>query len=108
VYRFLLYPFSSNYLVEVIITSLWLIPEMYKLEKRTGTIKFLWLLLTAFTVLPGIVTVIVRTALGIALPDIFNSEVPYFYCRGMTGWVVGLIFWSYLQEDPNNAQQDRM
>lgn len=95
-------------MVEVIITSLWLIPEMYKLERRTGTLKFLWLLLTVYTILPGIITVIVRTTLAFALPAVFSNDMPYFYCRGMTGWVVGLIFWSYLQEDPNNTQQDRM
>ncbi|CEP19886.1 hypothetical protein [Parasitella parasitica] len=28
-------------------------------------------------------------------------------CRGMAGWVVGLIFWSYLEDDGED-QQDRM
>ncbi|KAI7901685.1 uncharacterized protein BX663DRAFT_487396 [Cokeromyces recurvatus] len=106
IFRFIIYPFSTSSLLELLIIPLWLIPEMYKLEKKQGSLKFLWTLLLIFTILPGIAFVFIMKIITI---DWFNNGRTQigFSCHGMTGWVVGLIFWSYLIED-ESEQQDRM
>lgn len=106
-FRFILYPFATVPLIQTIITPLWLIPETYKLERKTGSLKFLWILMTVFTFLPGVAYVFLMKAMTI---NWFNQPSVIFVdfvFKGMTGWVVGLIFWSYLQED-SNEEQDRM
>ncbi|KAI8046935.1 uncharacterized protein B0P05DRAFT_520415 [Gilbertella persicaria] len=102
VFRFLLYPFATMSVLDAFITALWLIPEMYKLERKQGTLKFIWILMSVFTVLPGLLAVIINKALYTVWSQMFYNPS----CHGMTGWVVGLIFWSYLSEDAN--EQDRM
>ncbi|KAI8987634.1 hypothetical protein BDF20DRAFT_904646 [Mycotypha africana] len=43
-------------------------------------------------------------------PSYGNTREQEFAFRGMTGWVVGLIFWAYLgdENDGQQEQQDRM
>ncbi|KAI9486712.1 MAG: hypothetical protein EXX96DRAFT_550264 [Benjaminiella poitrasii] len=108
IFRFILYPFSKSSLLELFIIPLWLIPEMYKLEQRQGSIKFLWILLTVFTVLPGIAFVFIMKILTTDWFNPINNRVHIeFSCHGMTGWVVGLLFWTYFTED-ESEQHDRM
>ncbi|CAO3645900.1 unnamed protein product [Mucor fragilis] len=102
VYRLVLYPFATNSFIQLFIIDIWLLPELYKLERKQGSLRFLWILLVLFTIIPGIVYSLVMVSITTGN---LSTRIPFVWdCRGMAGWVVGLVFWSYLQED----QQDRM
>lgn len=103
VYRLLLYPFATNSFVQLFITDIWLLPELYKLERKQGSLRFLWILFVLFTIIPGIIYSIITTSITYNRNGIYIG----WDCRGMAGWVVGLIFWSYLEDDGDD-QQDRM
>jgi membrane associated rhomboid family serine protease len=104
VYRLLLYPFATNNFVQLFITDIWLLPELYKLERKQGSLRFLWILFVLFTIIPGIIYLIITTSITY---NCNNGIYIGWDCRGMAGWVVGLIFWSYLEDDGED-QQDRM
>ncbi|KAI8638255.1 hypothetical protein BD408DRAFT_423241 [Parasitella parasitica] len=105
VYRLVLYPFATNSFVQLFIIDIWLLPELCSLEKKQGSLRFLWILLVLFTIIPGIVYSIIM--ISVTTGKLY-ARVPFEWdCRGMAGWVVGLIFWSYLQDDGED-QQDRM
>lgn len=99
----MLYPISSKSLLEVIITTFWLFPEIFKAEKKLGTLRLGWVLLTLFTVLPGLVYITIIQVLTTYTPQSeFNGTAGYF---GMAGWVVGLVVLNYLKEE---GESDRM
>ncbi|GAN10781.1 rhomboid family protein [Mucor ambiguus] len=105
VYRLLLYPFATNSFIQLFVIDIWLLPELYKLERKQGSLRFLWILFVLFTVIPGIVYSLVMVSITTGR---LNAHVPFAWdCRGMAGWVVGLVFWSYLEDDGED-QQDRM
>lgn len=105
VYRLVLYPFATNSFIQLFIIDIWLLPELYKLERKQGSLRFLWILLVLFTVIPGIVYSLVMVSITTGR---LNTSIPFAWdCRGMAGWVVGLVFWSYLEDDGED-QQDRM
>ncbi|EPB86947.1 hypothetical protein HMPREF1544_06270 [Mucor circinelloides 1006PhL] len=105
VYRLVLYPFATNSFIQLFIIDIWLLPELYKLERKQGSLRFLWILLVLFTIIPGIVYSLVMASITAGK---LNTHMPFVWdCRGMAGWVVGLVFWSYLEDDGQD-QQDRM
>ncbi|KAK4510672.1 t-SNARE coiled-coil homology domain-containing protein [Mucor velutinosus] len=104
VYRLVLYPFATNSFIQLFIIDIWLLPELYKLEKKQGSLRFLWILLVLFTIIPGIVYSLVMASITAGK---LNTHILFVWdCRGMAGWVVGLVFWSYLEDEED--QQDRM
>lgn len=87
----------------MIITTFWLFPEIHKAEKKLGTLRLIWVLLTLFTILPAVIYMAVIQVLTIYTPQFeFNGTVGYF---GMAGWVVGLVVLNYLKEE---GEPDRM
>ncbi|CAO3688067.1 unnamed protein product [Rhizopus microsporus] len=107
VQRLVLYPLSSTSFAKLLITTIWLLPELYKLEKRHGTIKVAWLTLLLYTLLPGLGYVILITAISFSMPT-YDQGLKDVVYAGMTGWVVALIFWSYLEDDRNGSSDNRM
>jgi membrane associated rhomboid family serine protease len=102
VQRIFLYPFSSKSFVEVLITAFWLFPEIYKAEKKMGSIRLLWTLFSLFTIPPAIVYIFVTQILRRYTPEVTFASISYF---GMAGWVVGLVIANYLKYDTNDDNQ---
>ncbi|KAI7889090.1 uncharacterized protein EV154DRAFT_515765 [Mucor mucedo] len=101
--RLVLYPISSKSLLEMIITTFWLLPEIFKAEKKLGTLRLGWVLLTLFTIVPALVYIAIIQVLTTYTPQSeFNGTAGYF---GMAGWVVGLVVVNYLKEE---GESDRM
>ncbi|CEG67470.1 hypothetical protein RMATCC62417_03896 [Rhizopus microsporus] len=107
VQRLVLYPLGSTSFAKLLITTIWLLPELYKLEKRHGTIKVAWLTLLLYTLLPGLGYVILVTVISFSMPT-YDQGLKDVVYAGMTGWVVALIFWSYLEDDRNGSSGNRM
>ncbi|CEI94664.1 hypothetical protein RMCBS344292_08869 [Rhizopus microsporus] len=107
VQRLVLYPLGSTSFAKLLITTIWLLPELYKLEKRHGTIKVAWLTLLLYTLLPGLGYVILVTVISFSMPT-YDQGLKDVVYTGMTGWVVALIFWSYLEDDRNGSSGNRM
>lgn len=86
----------------MIVTTFWLFPEIFKAEKRMGTLRLIWILLTLLTIIPGIIYCIAIYLLSVFSPD-FGFPFAKYY--GMAGWVVGLVIINYLKLED---EPDRM
>lgn len=85
----------------MVIITFWLFPEIYKAEKRMGTLRLIWTLLTLLTIIPAIIYCVAIHFLSVFSPD-FGFGLARYY--GMAGWVVGLVIINYLKE----GESDRM
>ncbi|KAI8091503.1 hypothetical protein BDF21DRAFT_409558 [Thamnidium elegans] len=86
----------------MIIITFWLLPEIYKAEKRMGTLRLIWTLASLLTIIPGIIYCIAIYLLSVYSPDFGFGIAKYV---GMTGWVVGLVIINYLKQE---GEPDRM
>jgi hypothetical protein len=70
-----------------------------------GSLRLLWILTTLFTIIPGIIYVVIIQVLTKYTTEYNVKGVGYF---GMAGWVVGLVIVNYLNDDTSDGNQDRM
>jgi hypothetical protein len=102
-----LYPFASSGFIYLLTAILWLFADLIKMENKKGTLKLGWIILVLFTLIPGIIYILVLSLLTYfskAQHD-YTSGIPY---AGMTGLVVALVLWSNLEDERNGVGQDRM
>lgn len=102
--RLFLYPISTRGFVEVLITTIWLFPELYKAEKKMGSIRVLWLLGSLLTVAPAITYIFLVELMKAYAPEFNYGNLIYF---GMGGWVVGLVIVNYFESDANNDNDNQ-
>ncbi|KAG1466338.1 hypothetical protein G6F46_001865 [Rhizopus delemar] len=105
--RLVLYPFSSTSITKLIITTIWLFPELHKIETKHGSLKTAWSILTLYTILPAVGYIMIIKIISFSFP-IYDQAVKEVVYSGMPGWVVALIFWSNLEDDRDGSGQDRM
>ncbi|KAI9282197.1 hypothetical protein BY458DRAFT_497472 [Sporodiniella umbellata] len=98
VQRLALYPLSSTSFVKALVSTIWLFPEVHKLEKRHGSLKTAWLTLVLYTVVPAIGYTAALKAisfLNLQYEHVFKEAV----YSGEWGWIVAFVFWSNLEVD---------
>ncbi|KAI8886046.1 hypothetical protein K501DRAFT_283962 [Backusella circina FSU 941] len=107
VHRLVLYPFASSGFIYLLTAMLWLFGDLIKMENKKGTLKLGWIILTLFTLVPGIIYILVLSLLTYfsKVQHDYTNGIPY---SGMTGLVVALILWSNLDDERNGVGQDRM
>ncbi|CAO3704013.1 unnamed protein product [Rhizopus stolonifer] len=107
VQRLVLYPFSSTSFIKSLITTMWLFPEVHKLEKKHGSLKIAWSVLVMYTIIPAIGDIAIVKTISFSIPQ-YDQGVKWTVYSGTAGWVVALIFWSYLEEEREGVAQDRI
>lgn len=104
VQRLFLYPISTRGFVEVLITTIWLFPELYKAEKKMGSIRVLWLLGSLLTVAPAVTYIFIIQLMKAYAPEFNYGILVYF---GMGGWVIGLVIVNYFESDANSDSDNQ-
>lgn len=99
-----LYPISTRGFVEVLITTIWLFPELYKAEKKMGSIRILWILCSLLTITPAVTYIVIIELMKAYAPEFNYGNLVYF---GMGGWVVGLVIVNYFESEANNDSDNQ-
>ncbi|KAI9272636.1 hypothetical protein BDA99DRAFT_498832 [Phascolomyces articulosus] len=76
---------------------------MAAMERKHGTIKLAWLLITFYTCGIGFIYVVL---LGIF--KVSTIWIDSNYVAGLSGWAVGLAVWSAMEEESEGQSNDRM
>lgn len=94
--RLLFYPFASPSFALYLTNLFLLLPYLATQERKHGSAKLAWVLLTFFTVITGTLCFSAALVLLITLKSIYMQRFVY---AGLSGWTIGLAFWSAWEED---------
>ena len=102
-HRILLYPLASPGFSLLITNTLLALPYMAAMERKHGTLKLAWLLITFYTCGIGLVYIV--------LLGIFRTSTIWIessYVAGLSGWTVALSVWSSMEDESEGQSNDRM
>ncbi|KAI8146034.1 hypothetical protein BJV82DRAFT_600194 [Fennellomyces sp. T-0311] len=99
-HRILLYPLASPGISLLLTNTLLALPYMAAMERKQGTVRLAWLLISLYTCAIGLAYVI--------LISLFSSIARYHSCAGLSAWTVALAVWSAMEEEAEGQSNDRM